>query len=136
MPIHSRGAMDAIVEHLDYVKPENEVDAMDTAGDSLREYIDNGLIYSGDVLELWNGDTNENVLMEDYSNLMDAVTASTYYQLCEDWDWTVYDGMDAWLDIARPDNIPNAFWGEMSRDDRFRYISDPKSFDWVDWVNA
>ena len=46
---------------------------------SLEELIDSSLIYDYDILELWNGDTHENV---DYDgDLMGAIRMSTFYQI-------------------------------------------------------
>lgn len=104
------GAISAIVEALEYRKDEILADSIGDNPDSvfetlmewgyqaLSEYIDNGLIYTLDILELWDGSTNENVYHEGGSvDLMALVTQSTFHQLSEDWADAVYDGADAWL---------------------------------------
>lgn len=103
------GAIDAIVEALEYRAEDGYFtgDDPDSVFEILREwgysalsqYIDNGLIYTADILELWDGSTHENVYVDSAGNvdLMALVTQSTFFQLEEDWVEAVYDGIDDWL---------------------------------------
>ena len=88
-----RGAVDCIVEALGYVQPAMLAQALETAEEALIEYIDNALIYTRDVLHLWDGTTHEEVGLSDYDTIMSAVTASTYFQLREDWAGAIDDGI-------------------------------------------
>ena len=122
MTINSFSAKDAIKEHLDYAMPEDENAATDSANDALHEYIDGGLIYYRDILELWDGNTHAEVFVEGGADIMDLITLSTYYQLREDWDWAIYDAIDAWLD-EHPAKIGREDWEDLDRADRFNAIA-------------
>lgn len=103
------GAVSAIVEALEYRvedgyftgdDPDSVFDIlMDWGYSALSEYIDNGLIYTADILELWDGSTHENVYVDSAGSvdLMALVTQSTFYQLDEDWSDAIYGGIDDWL---------------------------------------
>ena len=121
MTINATGAKDAIKEALDYGKPEDEDAATDMGGEALREYIDSGLIYYRDILELWDGNTHAEVYFEGSADIMDLITQSTYLQLREEWDCAIYDAMDEWLD-AHPAKIGRDDWDNLDRDDRFDVI--------------
>ena len=88
-----RGAVDRIVEALEYVQPDTLAQALETADEALHEYIDNALIYTLDILHLWDGTTHEEVGLSDYDTIMSAVIASTYFQLREDWAGAIDDGV-------------------------------------------
>lgn len=116
--------VDAIVEHLDYVKPEDELSAVDAAREALHESIDSALIYTSDVLKLWDGSTHEDVSLADYEDIMDAITASTYCQLSEDWDDAVYDGIDKHIDKHLTESQREAREdGDINRDDALAIIN-------------
>lgn len=91
-------AVAAVREHIEYVKPTTEDEALEAGDTALQEYIDNALIYTSDVLELWDGNTHNEVTLSDYDDLMSAITASTYFQLREEWSDAVYDGIDAYIE--------------------------------------
>lgn len=102
------GAISAIVEALEYraegedFSGDNSDNVFDIltewAREALSEYIDNGLIYTADILELWDGSTNENVYHAGPADdIMQLVTQSVYFQLEEDWAEAVFDGADEWL---------------------------------------
>lgn len=105
--ISYRGAVRAIVEALEYRAEVGYFtgDDPDSVFEILREwgysalstYIDNGLIYTADILELWDGSTHDNVMLERETDLMRLVTYSVACQLEEDWVAAVYDGADEWL---------------------------------------
>lgn len=106
--ISYRGAVSAIVEALEYLAEGEDFTGgdpdsvfytlLETAQQALSQYIDNGLIYTADILELWDGSTHEIVTTFDGSvDLMQMVTASTAWQLEEDWAEAVYDAIDDWL---------------------------------------
>ena len=88
-----RGAVDCIVEALEYAQPATLEQALETADEALHEYIDNALIYTLDILSLWDGTTHEEVDLSDYDSIMSAVIASTYLQLREDWAAAIDDGI-------------------------------------------
>lgn len=103
------GAVSAIVEALEYRAEDgyftgDDPDSvfeilMEWGYSALSEYIDNGLIYTADILELWDGSTHEGVYVCEAGNidLMQMVTASTAWQLQDDWAKAIYDGIDSWL---------------------------------------
>ena len=121
MTIDAFSAKDAIKEHLDYTLPEDENAATDAANDALHAYIDNGLIYYRDILELWDGNTHAEVFVEEGADIMNLITQSVYFQLREEWDWTIYDAIDAWLD-EHPAKIGRDDWADLDRADRFDAI--------------
>lgn len=91
-------AYDAIVEALDYAKPDNEDDAREVAETALHEYIDTELIYTYRVLELWDGSTHEEVDLTSHETIMDAIIVSTYFQLREDWQEHVESAVEEYLE--------------------------------------
>ena len=101
-----RGAVDCIVESLEYVQPDTLEQALETAEEVLHEYIDSALIYTRDILELWDGSTHEEVVLSDYDNIMSAVIASTYFQLREDWADAIADGIREYADLTGADLMP------------------------------
>ena len=88
-----RGAVDHIVEALEYVQPDTHDEALETADEALHEYIDNALIYTRDILHLWDGTTHDEIDLSDYGTIMTAVIASTHFQLREDWAGAIDDGI-------------------------------------------
>ena len=123
MTINAFGAKDAIVEALFYDMPEDEDAATDVASDALHAYIDNGLIYYRDILQLWDGNTHAEVFAEEGADIMNLITQSTYFQLREDWDWTIYDAVDAWLDEHPAKIGRETEWTDLDRADRFDVIA-------------
>ena len=121
MTIDAFSAKDAIVEALDYDMPEDENAAADAASDALHAYIDNGLIYYRDILQLWDGNTHAEVFVEEGADIMNLITQSTYFQLCEDWDWAIYDAIDEWLDVHHA-KIGHDDWAHLDRAERFDAI--------------
>ena len=95
-----RGAVDCIVEALEYAQPATHEEALETADEALHEYIDNALIYTLDVLHLWDGSTHEEVGLSDYDTIMSAVIASTYFQLREDWADAIDDGVHEYANLT------------------------------------
>lgn len=93
-------AVDYISDRIRDERPTTEVEAIEVARDELRDVIDNALIYHSNTLELWDGSTDENIILSDYDDIMSAITASTYFQLSEQWSDAVYDGIDAVIDAA------------------------------------
>ena len=88
-----RGAVECIVEALGYDQPDTRAQALETADEALHEYIDNALIYTRDILHLWDGTTHDEVDLSDYGTIMTAVIASTYFQLREDWAGAIDEGI-------------------------------------------
>ena len=88
-----RGAVDCIVETLEYLQPDTLAQSLEAAEEALHEYIDNALIYTRDILHLWDGATHEEVDLSDHDTIMSAVIASTYFQLREDWAGAIDDGV-------------------------------------------
>lgn len=121
MTINAFSAVDAIMEALDYGKPEDDNEATDMGGEALHEYIDNGLIYYRDILELWDGNTHAEVFVEEGADIMNLITRSVYFQLREDWDWAIYDAIDEWLD-EHPAKIGREEWADLDRAARFDVI--------------
>ena len=121
MTTDATGAKDAIKEALDYDMPEDENAATDTASEALHNYIDNGLIYFRDILQLWDGNTHAEVFVAGGADIMDLITQSIYYQLREDWDWAIYDAIDEWLD-EHPAKIGREDWSDLDRAERFGAI--------------
>ena len=103
MPATYRGAVDCIVESLEYVQPATHGEALERADEALHEYIDNALIYTLDILHLWDGSTHEAVVPSDYVDIMSAVIASTYFQLREDWAGAIDDGVHEYADLTGAD---------------------------------
>ena len=122
MTIDAFSAKDAIKEHLDWAKPEDENSAIDSASEALHAYIDNGLIYYRDILQLWDGNTHAEVFVEEGADIMDLIVQSVYFQLREEWDWAIYTAMDEWLD-AHPAKIGRDDWTDLDRADRFDAIA-------------
>lgn len=91
--------IDAMVEQLNYSKPTTESEAIEVAEEALSNYIDNELIYTYRILELWDGTTNDNITMSDYDDIMSAISASTYFQLTEQWADGVYDAIDKYIEV-------------------------------------
>ena len=88
-----RGAVDCIVETLEYLQPDTLAQSLEAAEEALYEYIDNALIYTRDILHLWDGATHEEVDLFGHDTIMSAVIASTYFQLREDWAGAIDDGV-------------------------------------------
>ena len=88
-----RGAVDCIVETLEYLQPDTLAQSLEAAEEALYEYIDNALIYTRDILHHWDGATHEEVDLFDHDTIMSAVIASTYFQLREDWAGAIDDGV-------------------------------------------
>ena len=86
-------AVECIAEALEYAQPDTLAQALETADEALHEYIDNALIYTRDILHLWDGTTHEDVELSDYGTIMTAVIASTYFQLREDWAGAIDQGI-------------------------------------------
>ena len=101
-----RGAVDCIVEALEYVQPDTREQASETAEEALHEYIDNSLIYTRDILHLWDGSTHEEIGLADYDTIMSAVIASTYFQLREDWAGAIDDGIREYANLTGADLMP------------------------------
>ena len=101
-----RGAVDRIVEALEYVQPDTLAQASETADEALHEYIDSALIYTLDILRLWDGSTHEAVVLSDYVDIMSTVIASTYFQLREDWAGAIDDGIHEYADLTGADLMP------------------------------
>lgn len=95
------GAIEAVAEHIRYVKPSYEAEALEAAYEALDEYIDSALIYTSDILDLWDGDTHYEVDVSAYKSIMEAVTASTFFQLRDEWEDAIYDGIDKAIQEAR-----------------------------------
>ena len=91
------GATEEVAEHLEYIKPTNENDAIEAAREALEQYIDSALIYTVYILELWDGSTHEDLYLQGYDDLMQAVTMSTYHQLLEDWGGAILDGIEQYV---------------------------------------
>lgn len=111
-------AVEAVAEHVIYAAPDNEPEALEAAQTALYEFIDRALTYTADVLELWDETTNENIVLADYDNITDAIIASTYFQLLEDWADAIYDGIDA----AILEYLPDWDSDELDRDDALAYV--------------
>ena len=122
MTINAFSAKDAIMEALDYGMPKDEDTATDMASEELHAYIDNGLIYYRDIMQLWDGNTHAEVFVEEGADIMDLITQSTYFQLREDWDCVIYDAIDEWLD-EHPAKIGREDWSDLDRADRFDVIT-------------
>ena len=98
MTINFNGAVEAVRERMEYATPDNEVSAVEEAREALAEYVDGGLVYTRDILDLWDGSTHESVSLSDgYDDIMGAVTASVYWQMMEDLDDAIFDGVDEWI---------------------------------------
>ena len=115
------GAIEEVREHLEYVKPRTEDEALEAGQEALNQHIDGALIYTFDVLELWDGSTHPEVDMSSVDDIMSAVAMSTFYQLSEDWNDALYDGMDAY--IKR--HLSEDDWedGEIDRDEALAIIN-------------
>ena len=122
MTINAFSAKDAIMEALDYGMPEDEDTATDMASGALHEYITDGLVYYRDILQLWDGNTHAEVYFEGSADIMDLITQSVYFQLREEWGWTIYDAIDEWLD-AHPAKSGCEDWANLDRAERFGVIA-------------
>lgn len=115
-------AQEAMVESLNHHIPCSESHAEDIAREALLEEIDTGLIYTHDILELWDCSTHENIVLSDFDDIMAAITASTAEQLMEDYDCLVFDSIDEYIleninlhDLdEKVDRFEDSFtWGEV-----------------------
>ena len=98
MAINFKGAVEAVQEALEISPPWDEARALELAREALAEYVDGGLIYTRDILELWDGSTHDVVVLSDgYDDIMGAITASVYWQMMEEMDEAVGDGIDSWI---------------------------------------
>ena len=98
MTINFNGAVEAVREALENSTPWDEARALELAREALEEYVDGGLVYTRDILELWDGSTHDNVILSDgYDDIMGAITASVYWQMMEEMDEAVGDGIDSWI---------------------------------------
>lgn len=116
------GAVEAVAERIIGERPDNESEALDVAQTALREFIDSALIYTAGVLELWDETTNENVALADYDSIMDAIIASTYFQLLEDWADAIYDGIDDAIDAAYLECPADWDSDDWDRDDALAHV--------------
>lgn len=78
-------ALNAVREAIAYANPADEDRAQEVGVDALAEFLDSSLIYAADALALWDWSTHEDVDLHSYHDLTDAITASVYLQLCDDW---------------------------------------------------
>ena len=123
MAINYTVAVEYIAESLMYETDtvDNESFALDRALELLSEYIVSGLTYHSDILALWDMSTHDNVELGNYDSLIDAITASVYHQLMEDWADAICDGVDEWIKrTLKPEYIH-----DYSRDDSIEYIHAP-----------
>lgn len=98
MTINYNGAVEAVRERMDYATPESEVSAVEEAREALAEYVDAGLVYTRDILELWDGTTHDAVdLTDGYDDIMHAITISVFWQMMEELEDAIYDGIDSWI---------------------------------------
>ena len=98
MAINFNGAVEAVREALESSTPCDEAQALELAQEALAEYVDGGLVYTRDILDLWDGSTHDVVVLSDgYDDIMGAVTASVYWQTMEAMDDAIFDGVDAWI---------------------------------------
>lgn len=89
-------AVEAILERFDDETPDSEAQAMEDGHEALTEYIDSRLVYTFDILELWDGSTHEEVYIN--GDIMDAITQSTFLQLQEEWNDAIYDALEHFID--------------------------------------
>ena len=92
-----QSALDSVKERLGWEKPENGESAEDAAREALHEFIDGSLIYTSDILKLWDGSTHENMHLSTHSDLLQAITESTFWQLLDELDGAVWDGIDEYI---------------------------------------
>jgi|SRR5690606_10117520 len=88
--------VDAVREAVLEAQPTTEADAVEAAEGELSASIDRALIYTADILALWDGGTHENVEAgERPLDIMELIVQSTAWQLMDEWADAVYDGIDA-----------------------------------------
>lgn len=92
-----RSIEDAIRENLDCDKPDNLDEALELCNTTLHQELDNALIYTHRVLELWDGDTHDDICLADYDTISDAISASTYMQLYENCSDVVNEALENWV---------------------------------------
>ena len=127
MTINFNGAVEAVREALyaSHAVIDSEASAVEEAREALEEYVDTGRIYTRDILDLWDGSTHENVVLSDgYDDIMGAITASVYWQMMEEMDDAIFDGVDAWIasELTRL-GLADEFEGE-DRDEQIAAIYD------------
>src|SRR5690606_163602 len=99
--------VDAVREAVLEAQPTTEADAVEAAEEELSASIDRALIYTTDILALWDRGTHENVEADYLAglaqmaaeqqalDLMALIAQSTAWQLADEWADAVYDGIDA-----------------------------------------
>lgn len=112
----TKSAIADMMQALEHDKPDTETTALDVANDALHTFVDNQLIYTSNILDLWDGSTHENVLLEEHSDILSAVIASTYFQLMDDLNDAIYDAVDAYIE----EHLPGT---ELNRDDALDAIN-------------
>lgn len=115
-------AAEAVAEAVTLERPDSENEALEVAQTALHEFIDTALIYTADVLEIWDETTNENIVLADYDSIADAIIASTYFQLLEDWADAVYDGIDDAIDAAYRECPTDWDSDDWDRDDALAHV--------------
>lgn len=100
-------AVAAVREAIEYAKPTTETDALEAANEALDNFIDSSLIYTANVLELWDGSTHSDVegqRVDRDLSILDIIRQSTYFQLREEWADAVFDGIDEYIEAHNLDD--------------------------------
>lgn len=118
-------ALASVREQLAYVKPSTESEAFEVAQTGLEEFIDSALTYTSDIMELWDGGTADEISLSDYSELSDAIAASTFFQLRDNWCDAILDGLDGYIsqELAGTEHFPDWENGDIDRDEALDIIN-------------
>ena len=105
MTINFNGAVEAVREALyaSHAVIDSEASAVEEAREALEEYVD---------------------LSDGYDDIMGAITAPVYWQMMEEMDDAIFDGVDAWIasELTRL-GLADEFEGE-DRDEQIAAIYD------------
>lgn len=125
MVANYQGAVEAVREQLSYVKPSTESEALEVGQTALDEFIDSALTYTSVIMELWDGDTADEISLSDYEELASAIAASTYFQLRDTWGDAVLHGLDGYIAYALAGTEHFGDWenGDIDRDEALEIIN-------------
>lgn len=87
--------LDALNELDEYTSEHDYLTFLD---ERLHEEIDANLIYTSDIIDVWDGETHDNVDFRDADSISDLITESVYWQLRYSNEIAKYDALDMFLD--------------------------------------
>lgn len=114
-------AIYAVREAMEDTKPTTEAEAIEAASEALDNLIDTALIYTSDILAYWDGSTHPEIHVDRDNgiDLMALVTQSVAYDLRQQWESAIFDGIDGYIDahLIHPNR------DDLDRDDALEIIN-------------